>query len=196
MIFTSLLMLLVSILPPPLDLSGARVAHLTGVVDQRSELRLRVEMLMTSAAPGDRILMINSPGGEVEAGRHMIELLENERTGGIRLVCIVEGAAMSMAFNILSHCDVRLATANSKLLAHKIALGGLPAAMRLTAKTLRGIAREMEKEEEPFRWLNAKAMHLSLQQYDRYADAEKMWTPQELLDMKYLDGIVGFTILP
>lgn len=176
-----------------IDLSTDKVAHIQGLITTASDLAFELEMLSTFDMLGDRLILINSPGGQVDAGVRMIRLIELEKSQGVRVVCIVTGEASSMAFNILTHCDVRLATQRSYAVVHKIAVGMLPPDHRITAAFLRHVADYMDELDEPFREANARAMHLSLKYYDIMADNETAWSADTLLRIGYLDGIVTFS---
>jgi ATP-dependent protease ClpP protease subunit len=61
-------------------------------------------------------VIINSPGGSVHHGMRIKNSFDKS---SIKIVCLVDGEAASMAFYILQGCHVRLMTSGSKLLAHK-----------------------------------------------------------------------------
>lgn len=167
-----------------------RVVTIVGVIDEAMAASVAIQLRNTRIMDAPIVVDIESPGGSVEEGRKIIKMLEHERslTRG-KLVCVVEHAAHSMAFAILTHCDVRLATKDSTMVVHKVALGGDPG-VRMSAKNLRRLADEMDKDDEPMAEENRVAMHLSRKDYDKYADVERQWTAKELLAMHYLDGIV------
>lgn len=175
-----------------IDFTTERVIHLYGAIDARLLSIIAVEGLTTERIPGDRVVLIDSVGGEIEAAQRVITALkiEQELTGG-KIVCIVTGQATSAAFDLLSFCDVRLATPKSTGLVHKIAYSNIPFGVRGTAKTLRTMARDLEKLDLIYDTQNAKMLHLSKKQYDVYADKQTTFTAQQLLDMGYLDDIIS-----
>jgi ATP-dependent protease ClpP protease subunit len=174
------------------NLNTHKVISIVGVIDDSMEVSVKVQQLATYDLPGPRLVLIYSPGGSTIAGDHIIERLEKEKRATRQpLVCMVIGAAHSMAFNILSHCDVRLMTFDSTSVVHKVAIGG-DIGMRPTARNLRRIAKEMDIYDEPYRIYNAAKMHISVQDYDKYADAETEWSAPRLLRMGYLTGIATF----
>jgi ATP-dependent protease ClpP protease subunit len=149
------------------------------------EVSVEIQQRQTKDLPGARRVIIESGGGSVDSGYRIIKTLEAEH---VPLVCVVLHAAHSMAFNILSHCTVRLATEDATFVVHKVAKGGIPDGVRLTALNARRLADELEKVDEPLSEYNARAMHLNMKDYSKFADAERRWTAQELLSMHYLDG--------
>lgn len=173
-----------------IDLTTDKVAHLYDRVDETSAARYTEEIAATTNLPGPRITLINSPGGFQESGDPLIQLMEAEKKRGVKQVCVVMGGASSMAFNFLTHCDVRLAVREARFLVHKVYYSELPPGMKFTAANLRYVAKELETVDEPYRQANAKAMHMSLPDYDRAADLETDWTTAQLRAMRYLDGIV------
>ena len=170
------------------DVRSNRVIHIVGPIFSSMSWGFLVEGATTLHGPGARVLIINSPGGEVGLGQKMIDVLlaEREQTGQ-PLVCAVIGHASSMAFNILSYCDVRLAVQGSEFTVHKIE-GDIPDGYRHTAENLRKMAKVLDSIDEVYRKKNAEMMHLSLKAYDHYANQEKSWTVDELLKLGYLNG--------
>lgn len=174
-----------------IDLDTQKVVHLSGFVGKDLAISVGEEVRDTYGIPGDRLVIINSPGGSVDYGKVILGILLAEKyTTGNRLICVVDKNAHSMAFNILSYCDVRLAVADSKMLVHKVAISGIEDGhTRWTPKNLRRLADDMEAEDEQFRQKNASMMHMSLKEYDILADIETMCTADSLLLRHYLSGI-------
>lgn len=168
-----------------------KVAHIFGPITAASEAEFEMQMILTAGIPGDRVIEIDSPGGEVEAGNRMLHLLEKEQEAGVKLTCVVLHQASSMAFNILTHCDARLAMPRAKMLVHKVAAGNVFLGERMTAHRMREIAHDLDEADAPFRRDNAIAMHLSLRDYDLFADNETVWSANTLLKMHYLNGIIS-----
>lgn len=175
--------------PRPIE-PTAKIAHIVGEINRESALAFEFEMMNTASLPGDRVILIDSPGGYVDYGNEMLAAIEAEQARGVRVVCVVVSDASSMAFDILTHCNVRLATPTARMVVHKIAMGGFPTDVRMTAQHLREYADDLDRQEESFRRANAKAMHLSLKDYDYYADRETSWSSKDLLARGYLAGIV------
>lgn len=175
------------------NLSLDRVIRLEGHVGPRSLLQFTEQYLSSKGRPGELVIFINSSGGLERDGAQMIQMVDDEKSVGTTVICIVEKHASSMAFNLLTHCDLRLASANSRFTVHKLAmLLECPKHDddRCTAKYLREIALQLDRDDEQYREDNAKAMGLSLEDYDVYADNETTWTAESLIELHYLDGII------
>ena len=175
-----------------IDIQTDKVSHLDSVVDEKLALKYALEMSATYEMPGDRVIYINSPGGITEYGDDIIFMMDYERAQGVKMICVVDVKAHSMAFNILSHCDVKLSTPGARMLVHKAEISNMPHGdgTRWTANYLKEMAKELEAVDAPYAKWNRKAMHLTKAQYDRYADAETYFKPAQLKKMGYLDGIV------
>lgn len=171
-----------------IDITTDKVIYLTGSI---SPIKTRLSALQgeaTSSLPGDRVLVINSSGGRVDVGEmFLMAIMAEVKVQGIRLICAVDGDASSMAFNILSFCDVRLSTAESTFIVHKIRTTLNPN-FPFTPKILRAIARDLERADRPYALRNARLMGLSDKKYSDFADAETQWTAEQLRKMKYLHG--------
>lgn len=140
--------------------------------------------------PGDRVILINSEGGSVKEGEKIIHMMETEQRSGVKITCVVLGSAYSMAFNILTRCDRRYATARSFLLFHPVFI--ILRSGEYTARLLHNIANDLDADDRPFRDANAKALGLSDQEYYAYAIKDVYWRPSTLVEMKYLHGIVNY----
>ena len=173
-----------------IDLTTDKVIRLVGMVGPETEIAFIAQKLATDMISGPRVILIDSPGGYVDACQRMIDVLESERAAGTQVICVVTQQASSMAFNLLTHCDVRLSVAKTSMVVHKIAIGGLPMFMRGTSKNLRQIADDMDEMDEKYCVANAAAMHLNRLDYDKFADLESNWTPEELLVRGYMHDII------
>ncbi len=65
-------------------------------------------------------IILNSPGGEVYAGLHFIDMMHSLQAKGITIRCYVQQVAASMAFQIFINCDERYALQGSALLWHSV----------------------------------------------------------------------------
>lgn len=68
----------------------------------------------------DAYLIIDSPGGSVLSGFKILRAMNEVKATGNKVVCVVRGMAISMAFAILSNCDVKLADKHSVVMFHNV----------------------------------------------------------------------------
>lgn len=169
-----------------------RYAEITGSIAEPSAFIFGRQMIETLQYEGDRLIVINSDGGYLDSSESILQLIDNEKRADHRIVCVVDHEASSMAFNILSRCDVRAATPKSHLMFHPIARGILLETdeVRLTPKYLRLKADELEREDSPYKRLNMKLLNLSLKDYEMYADQNHTWTADALIKRGYLNYLV------
>jgi ATP-dependent protease ClpP protease subunit len=168
------------------DISTHKTVTIIGEISEAMVANVAVQLDMIKDLPGPIVVVIYSPGGDVDAGARIITMLHKS---GNKLVCVAIGASHSMAFNILTHCDVRLATIDNQAVAHKVALGGIPEGIRMTAKEMALMSRDLEARDRQWDGDNARALHLSPAAYDVVADAQHNWSAIELLGAGYLAGI-------
>lgn len=174
-----------------IDITSKKVIHLFGEITRDSIRQALIEKTLTETLSGDRVVLIYSGGGSLEAGQRLIDALMSEKKSGVRIVCVAIDAAHSMAFNILSFCDIRLATRRTHMVVHKAAIEEL--GFRRTARNLRSEADSIDRADEPYAVQNSKMMRLSRKEYDKYADQETNWTAEMLLARGYLNGLASVT---
>lgn len=68
-------------------------------------------------------VIINSPGGIVNAGETFIQMLQMAKRSGTPIDCIVVGAAYSMGFNVLGECGAIYALPDATFLFHPVKAG-------------------------------------------------------------------------
>lgn len=174
-------------LPDGSQLDTDKIVIINDEINRPAYYSYLEQAVNTFKIPGPRVIIINSPGGEVDSGRLIIDRIEEEKRTGVKMVCIGVDEVSSMAFNIMSHCDIRMAKKTTKFLVHKIRtyMQGV-----MTIERLRELADRLEKEDKEFSDLNAKLMHLSPKQYNKFAVAETYWSGTTLLKQKYLDALI------
>lgn len=165
-----------------------KYVYIKGSINPRTADAFIRQMDATKNLSGPRLIIINSPGGFVDAGVKMQDRINEERASGVKIICYVDSRAHSMAFNILTNCDLRYSMSRSLMLVHKIRLMNCPD-LALTGKNLRKIADELDKGDEPYRQANAKAMNMKLEEYDSFADDEITWRAITLKRLGYLHGL-------
>lgn len=175
---------------PNLFVNTNKISHVYGPIEDASAMQFMVETMNTAPLPGLRLILIDSPGGSVPAGQQMIDIMEIEKKAGVKQVCVVTGMAASMAFNLLTHCDVRVAVPKARLLAHKIAIV-LPPFFRITVPNMQRLIKDLDPIDAVFDRENAAALHMSQYEYEKLAEEERFFTVQELVNCGYLHNIVN-----
>lgn len=166
------------------------VVRIAGTFNDEMYQRFHLDMLATKHN-GTRLILISSPGGSAAAGNKMIAIIEAEKKQGIVFTCVVIDEASSMAFNLLTHCNVRLALPTAELLFHRVEEASVDAfriteKKRLTGPNLRKFAEDLDKWDAAFSRDNSAALHMDLDTYHKLADQDLDWKPQDLVTKKYL----------
>lgn len=78
------------------------------------------------AAPPQVFIVIDSPGGSVQAGLELVDYMRYAQRRGTQITCLVDGWAASMAGYVLAACDVRLMTKQSALMYHTVSVPFAP----------------------------------------------------------------------
>lgn len=183
--------LAVDVIGAPMRISTDKVVHIPGIIDDAALHAVRMEMELTKHLPGDRLVLINSGGGIVPVGEEIIKLLREETLQqGTRLVCVADHNAHSMAFNLMTACDVRLATPGTKMLMHHIAVEFGWIHPRLTGKLLRAIGEELRVLDNRYDRRNARALHIPLKELRKMAESETTFDNDTLEKLGYLNAVV------
>lgn len=94
-----------------------RVIEIQGPIQNLIEQEEAIlAMSLESDKPID--ILISSPGGSVIAGLFFMDAMDRVKSRGIKIRCLVDKMAASMAMHIFGNCDERYALANSLLLWH------------------------------------------------------------------------------
>lgn len=103
-----------------IDPASPATLEINGGIDFDMTIPL-VDNIVSQAKEGHVItLIINSPGGEVNAGMYLINGMELAKARGTRFRCITTGLAASFAFQVFAKCDDRYALPNSFMLYHPV----------------------------------------------------------------------------
>lgn len=123
---------------------GTGFTVLEGPITKQSVQQTIVSMVGAAAVGGAKtmVLVINSEGGEYDAGFLLSRFLENFM---VPTMCVVDGMAASMASYILQSCDARSMTKRSMLMIHEPSwsMEGGEQRFRNAAEALRALTSAM-----------------------------------------------------
>lgn len=143
-------------------------------------------------------LLIESPGGSVFTGFIFMNAMQQVKSMGVTLNCIVPSYAASMAFIFFSYCDNRYAYQRSMLLFHPIGVGfqgklNVPGVDRIQ-KQFSILSDELDDELR-------RIMGMDKSTYTSFNNSEFFWTASELKKVTsygfitIVDKIVGLDSL-
>ena len=126
--------------------------------------------------------VIDSPGGNVEAG---LKLIDTMKSSGKRFICISADAA-SMAFSILQTCDVRYVTQSAVLMQH---VGGY--SVKGDAAKNKSITGYIERLLRKLNQNDAKRLGVSVSQFESMIRDDMWLLGAEAVAVHAADGVVN-----
>lgn len=178
-----------------IDVTTQKVTYIDRYFDPALAFTFAIDTQMSLYYPGPRIIVIDSLGGIEQIGSQLINVMELEKIAGVQQICVVIGNAASMAFNLLTHCDVRLGVQGSLYLYHPIAhiiTDSKYLGKRLTARTLREAARDLDALDMQYNIPNRLALHMTKKEFNYYLHKDKWWTLKQMIDYGYIKSLVKF----
>lgn len=154
---------------------SSRSLEIVGQID--GEIVGQAEKLINmSKTPEPVYMLINSPGGQVLPGMIFVDAMHTAKKRGVKIVCVSNVMAASMAFVILAHCDERYARPNTRLLFHPMSISTsgsriqeLVTDLNETVKEEKRIARELQR-----------IMRLEWKDFHPHYFAETFWSAEQL----------------
>ena len=145
------------------------------------------DILNYSGKKGDILILINSGGGSVYSGELVIDSILAAQNKKIKIICLVSGSAMSMAFNIFIYCDKRVVFKHSKLMFHPVRLSFPLLAdingMRcvpLTSKQFFKYSISLDRIDERYVGKIAEVTGIPIEDVWTYYNEERYFTGREL----------------
>lgn len=82
------------------------------------------KLLSLPADTKEVAILVNSPGGSVDAGQLFIQAIKQLRSRGVKVICVSGVLAASMGFQILAHCSTINVLPSTLLLFHPVRISG------------------------------------------------------------------------
>ncbi len=134
------------------------------------------------------VLTIDSVGGEMRAMQALSALIHSAEATGTRVICVVEGDAMSAGFYLLQQCSERIARPDSKLMWHEMS-----AVLREDAYKpgeLASIERDLRTATHEASIEIARHLKISAEELERrIADRDYFLSAAEALEIGAIDRI-------
>lgn len=146
------------------------------MIDGYQSLKTARELDRASRDGSSIVLMINSPGGYVFAGRLILDAMKMARKRGSRIRCLVPFLAASMAFQIYAMCDERYAMEHALLLWHPPRISG----QSMTADRLEYAIARLRAIELEFIPALLEKLNIPEDIFFYHYDRETLWSATEL----------------
>jgi ATP-dependent protease ClpP protease subunit len=170
-----------------IDLSGKPFLPIIGVVNMGI-----IEDAQTLLAEGTKlkevVILVNSPGGSVDAGQLFVQAMEQLKSRGVKLICVSGVLAASMGFQILAHCDRILVLPSTLLLFHPVRIS---TSQGLTSDMLAYVKEQMDLIEPKLNSDLQKKFKFPKKYFDFHYRAETLHSASELA--KYTDALEVYT---
>lgn len=141
---------------------------------------------LRAAPEGDLEVRINSPGGDVDNGLAIYNLLCGERAKGRRVTCIVDGGAHSIASVIaMAGDEVRMAEA-SRMLVHQPRMFAAG-----TAEDMRQAVQRLDAASETIRSAYRAKTGQADAALDALMSAETFLTPEAAVRLRFADQVMA-----
>lgn len=162
--------------------------RIEGFINDETVKSFEQHLVAAAAANAQTVrVLINSPGGEVDAGMRIARYLERIP---VPVTCIVDGEAASMAFIILQSCQFRVATARATLMTHE-PLQMVTTDTYLTMSRMRELLDELRVLSAMFEQHLLARAKVSRAEYRRHVVNRNWWmTPEEALAAGFIDVII------
>ncbi len=122
-------------------------------------------------------VVINSPGGSVQAGLGIVKMITEGQAKGKTFICYVPTDAESMAMYILGYCNKRYVMNYARLMWHPMAINGRITSDEMIANAAAMFALDMA--------LSAKLcsqLGMDAEAFFEARAAEKVWAGKDLLE--------------
>lgn len=182
------------------DMEDKDTLELTGIVSFGAVEPLVNTLLARAGKTKEVTIVINSPGGEVMSGLHLINVMNMAKSRGTRIKCVTTFVAASMAMQIFAACDSRYALRGSYLLFHpvRMSVGGsmFSPGLDITPSLAKTISIELDRLEKILITDLRTALPLDDKTFYHHYNAETLWTAKELVELApgwatLVDDIVG-----
>ena len=123
-------------------LNPDRTVSLDDNISHMSVANIVARLYSYTRKQGPVTILIDSAGGEVQAGQSVITAMQAVQAAGSKVECLVTGIAASMAAWIYLHCDARFMVPNALVLYH-FGRVTIPRGVMATAFQLMAVAKSI-----------------------------------------------------
>lgn len=150
------------------NVKTSKVLRITGTFEHTMATRAITQIGIEMRRKEPRLVIIDSPGGDTDAGDKIAEALYLEaQATGQPIWCYNAGHAYSMGFNLMSLCHYRLSGQNATFFFHHVGLPGtyFDPKQTYSGSELIEIGRELLIDDLKYSWHNSKTLGITPKRY-------------------------------
>lgn len=170
-----------------------RVLILRGVVSDASISPLLSQLSAYVAASSDKVyLIIDSPGGSVGSGLLLVNAMQAAKADkGVKMVCVIQNEAFSMAAIIQSFCYQTYIIAGSGLMYHE-------AAFRVEGQVtqVKSYVNFVDAQLDELNDKIARQLGMTKDQYTARISREWWLTSEQAASYGLVDGVIEYVYYP
>lgn len=181
----------ITLVPMDTRLLASRKVFIRGEINQDAACAFmeQIMYLNEESATQPIQVFINSPGGEINAGMMMYDVIQGSKAP-IRMYCA--GQAYSMAAVLFASGKERYMLPNSELMLHEPLLGNRIGG---SASSIRSVSESLMEAKAKINRLLAKHTGKSEKAMEKLTCYDHYFTPEESVAEGLCDKIVGFDVM-
>lgn len=158
-----------------IHLTNDNFVSLRGPVTSQSIAELTSNLL--DKTDNERYIYINTNGGNVDAGMHLINVIQDLQNNNINVNCIAD-TAISMGFVIFQSCSKRYVLSYSTLMQHQMSLGG----MKGKLLELNSYMNHVNKMEDIINKMQANRINITQKDFEEKINNDWWLTSKESIE--------------
>ena len=167
-----------------IHLTNDNFVSLRGPVTSQSIAELISNLLDKTS--DERYIYLNTNGGSVDAGMHLINVIKDLENNNIKVNCIAD-TAISMGFVIFQSCSKRYVLSYSTLMQHQMSLGGIKGKL----SELNSYMLHINKIEDTVNKMQANRINITQKQFESRINNDWWLTSDESIEYGVADELVS-----
>lgn len=167
----------------------SRTVFINGPVNGEMTIKVNAQLLALEKADADTpiLLWINSPGGEVNSGFGIYDMIQFIKP---KVIAVVAGAAASMGATILLAADKenRFAFPNAKILLHQPLIGGV---IRGQASDIAIHAKDIIDLKKKMHRIYSERTGTDIEVYEKLMERDRWVAPEEAIELGLISSVIN-----
>ncbi len=170
------------------SLFESRAIILNGAVDGKLMFKVNSQLLAMEKSDPEKpiVIWINSPGGEINSGFGIYDMIQFIQP---KVITVVSGLAASMGsvIALAAEKENRLSFPNSKLLIHQPLIGGV---MRGQASDIEIHAKDIIETKKKLHRLYADRTGTDIKKFEELMERDRWVNPDEAIELGLISKII------